>query len=107
MTREEVLEYINLVHGDALQEAGIEATDTPENLYYILYDAMIYEAAGEARQQAVADAKVTQLIADKKAAAEEQRQLAEADAKAAAKAAQVIADKTAVGEEHVGNIRSQ
>lgn len=94
MTREEVLEYINLVHGDALQQAGIEATDTPENLYYVLYDAMIYEAAGEARQQAVADAKVAQLIADKKAAAEEQRQLSEA----AAKVAPVIADKTAVGE---------
>ena len=106
MTREEILEYINLVHGDALQQAGIEATDTPENLYYVLYDAMIYEAAGEDRQQAVADAKVAQLIADKAAAAEEQRQLAEAAAKVAAKAAK-IADKTAVGEEHVGNIRGQ
>ena len=105
MNRQEVLEYIALVHGDALQQAGIEATDTPETLYYVLYDAMIYEAAGEARQQATADAKVTQLIADKAAAAEEQRQLAEAAAKVAAK--QVIANKTAVGEEHVVNIRSE
>lgn len=67
MTREEILDYIILTHGEALQEAGVELTDTPENLYFVLYDAMIYEAAGEARQKAVADAKVAQLIADKTA----------------------------------------
>lgn len=67
MTRQEVLEYIVTTHGEALQEAGVELTDTPENLYYILYDAMIYESAGQERQEAVADVKVAQLIADKTA----------------------------------------
>lgn len=67
MTRTEVLEYITNTHGEALQDAGIEPTDTPENLFYVLFDVMIYEGAGEARQQAVADAKVAQLIADKSA----------------------------------------
>lgn len=67
MTRQEVLEYIITTHGTALQEAGVELTDTPENLYYVLFDVMIYESAGQARQEDVADAKVAQLIADKTA----------------------------------------
>lgn len=67
MTRQQVLDYIATTHGEDLQAAGIELTDTPENLFYILYDVMIYESAGEATQQAVADAKVAQLIADKTA----------------------------------------
>lgn len=67
MTRQQVLDYIITTHGDALQDAGVELTDTPESLYYVLFDAMIYEAAGDAAQQAVADAKVQQLIADKTA----------------------------------------
>lgn len=70
MTRQEVLDYIISAHGDALQEAGVELTDTPENLYFVLFDAMIYAAVGEERQRAVADAKVAQLIADKMAAGE-------------------------------------
>lgn len=67
MTREQVLEYITETHGEALEAAGIEATDTPENLYYVLFDAMIYESVSAERQQAEADAKVTRLIADKTA----------------------------------------
>jgi hypothetical protein len=67
MTRQEVLDYIILTHGDDLQEAGVELTDTPENLYYVLFDAMIYESVSAERQQAEADAKVTRLIADKTA----------------------------------------
>lgn len=67
MTREQVLEYITETHGEALEAAGIEATDTPETLFYVLYDAMIYESASDARQQEVADTKVAQLIADKTA----------------------------------------
>ena len=68
MTRQQILQYITLTHGEALEAAGIEATDTPETLFYVLYDAMIYESAGDARQQAEADAKVERLIADKTAA---------------------------------------
>lgn len=67
MTREQVLEYITETHGEALEAAGIEATDTPETLFYVLYDAMIYESVSAERQQAEADAKVTRLIADKTA----------------------------------------
>lgn len=67
MTRQQVLDYIILTHGDDLQEAGVELTDTPENLYYVLFDAMIYESVSAERQQAEADAKVTRLIADKTA----------------------------------------
>lgn len=67
MTRQQVLDYIATTHGDALQAAGVELTDTPENLFYVLFDVMIYESAGEAAQEAVADAKVAQLIADKTA----------------------------------------
>ncbi len=67
MTRQEVLEYIIATHGDDLQAAGVELTDTPENLFYVLFDVMIYESAGDARQEEVADAKVAQLIADKTA----------------------------------------
>ncbi len=67
MTRQEVLDYIIATHGDDLQEAGVELTDTPENLYYVLFDAMIYESVSAERQQAEADAKVTRLIADKTA----------------------------------------
>lgn len=67
MTRQEVLEYIITTHGDDLQAAGVELTDTPENLFYVLFDVMIYESAGDARQEEVADAKVAQLIADKTA----------------------------------------
>ncbi len=67
MTRQQVLDYITTTHGEALQEAGVELTDTPENLFYILYDVMIYESAGNTRQEEVADAKVAQLIADKTA----------------------------------------
>jgi len=93
MTRQKLLDYIAEKHKAALKKAGIEPTDTPENLYFVLYDAMIYEAAGDARQRAVADEKVAQLIVDKTAAAEEVRQLAKA-----AKAAPEIAEKPAVGE---------
>ena len=67
MTRQQVLDYITTTHGEALQEAGVELTDTPENLFYVLFDVMIYESAGQAAQEAVADAKVAQLIADKTA----------------------------------------
>lgn len=70
MTRQEVLDYIILTHGDALQEAGVELVDTPENLFYVLCDAMLYESVSVEAQQAVADAKVAQLIADKAAAGE-------------------------------------
>jgi hypothetical protein len=61
------LDYITTTHGEALQDAGVELTDTPQNLFYILYDVMIYESAGNAKQEEVADAKVAQLIADKTA----------------------------------------
>lgn len=67
MTRTQVLDYIVETHGEALQEAGVELTDTPENLYYVLFDAMIYENVSDERQQAEADAKVARLIADKTA----------------------------------------
>ncbi len=67
MTRQEVLDYIIETHGDDLQEAGVELTDTPENLYYVLFDAMIYESVSDERQQAEADTKVARLIADKTA----------------------------------------
>lgn len=67
MTRQEVLDYIIATHGDDLQEAGVELTDTPENLYYVLFDAMIYESVSAERQQEEADAKVARLIADKTA----------------------------------------
>jgi hypothetical protein len=67
MTRQQALDYITTTHGEALQDAGVELTDTPENLFYILYDVMIYESAGNTRQEEVADAKVAQLIADKTA----------------------------------------
>lgn len=67
MTRQEVLDYITETHGDDLQEAGVALTDTPENLYYVLYDAMSYESVSDERQQAEADAKVARLIADKTA----------------------------------------
>lgn len=67
MTRQEVLDYIIATHGDDLQEAGVELTDTPENLYYVLFDAMIYESVSDERQQEEADAKVARLIADKTA----------------------------------------
>lgn len=67
MSRQEVLDYITLTHGDDLQDAGVELTDTPANLYYILYDAMVYESVSAERQQAEADAKVARLIADKTA----------------------------------------
>lgn len=67
MTRQQVLDYITATHGDDLQAVGIELTDTPENLFYILYDVMIYEGAGDAAQEAEADRKVAQLIADKTA----------------------------------------
>lgn len=67
MTRQEVLDYIIETHGDDLQEAGVELTDTPENLYYVLFDAMIYESVSDERQQEEADAKVARLIADKTA----------------------------------------
>lgn len=67
MTRQEVLDYIIATHGDDLQEAGVELTDTPENLYYVLFDAMVYEGVSDERQQEEADAKVARLIADKTA----------------------------------------
>jgi hypothetical protein len=67
MTRQQALEYIIATHGDDLQEAGVELTDTPENLYFVLYDSMTYESVSDARQQAEADAKVARLIADKTA----------------------------------------
>lgn len=67
MTRQQVLDYIIATHGDDLQEAGVELTDTPENLYYVLFDAMIYESVSAERQQEEADAKVARLIADKTA----------------------------------------
>lgn len=67
MTRQQVLDYIIATHGDDLQEASVELTDTPENLYYVLFDAMIYESVSDERQQAEADAKVARLIADKTA----------------------------------------
>ena len=67
MTRQQVLDYIIETHGDDLQEAGIELTDTPESLFYVLFDAMIYESVSDERQQAEADAKVARLIADKTA----------------------------------------
>ena len=67
MTRQEVLDYIIATHGDDLQEAGVELTDTPENLYYVLFDAMVYEGVSDERQQQEADAKVARLIADKTA----------------------------------------
>jgi hypothetical protein len=67
MTRQQALDYITTTHGEALQDAGVELTDTPQNLFYILYDVMIYESAGNAKQEEVADAKVAQLIADKTA----------------------------------------
>jgi hypothetical protein len=68
MTRQQVLDYIITTHGEALQDAGIELTDTPENLFYVLYDVMLYESAGAATQETVADTKIAQLIADKAAA---------------------------------------
>lgn len=67
MNRQQALDYITTTHGEALQDAGIELTDTPENLFYVLNDVMIYESAGNTRQEEVADAKVAQLIADKTA----------------------------------------
>lgn len=67
MTRQQVLDYIIATHGDDLQEAGVELTDTPENLYYVLFDAMVYEGVSDERQQEEADAKVARLIADKTA----------------------------------------
>lgn len=67
MSRQEVLDYITETHGDALAEAGVELTDTPENLFYVLCDAMLYEGVSAQAQQDVVDAKVTQLIADKTA----------------------------------------
>ena len=70
MTRQQVLDYIATTHGEDLQAVGVELTDTPENLFYILYDVMIYESAGDAKQEEVADVKVAQLIADKTAAGE-------------------------------------
>lgn len=67
MTRQQVLDYITTTHGEALQDAGVELTDTPENLFYVLWDAMIYESAGDEAQEAEADRKVARLIADKTA----------------------------------------
>lgn len=67
MTRQQVLDYITTTHGEALQDAGVELTDTPENLFYVLFDVMIYEGAGQVAQETIADAKVAQLIADKTA----------------------------------------
>jgi hypothetical protein len=85
MTRQEVLDYIIETHGDALTAAGIAHADDPTSLYYVLYDAMLYEDVGDGRedvgdgrQMNVADAKVAQLIADKAAAREEQLLLEEA-----------------------------
>lgn len=97
MTRQEVLDYIITTHGDALEGAGVELTDTPQTLYYVLYDAMLYESVGSEAQQAVADAKVTQLIADKMAAAEaEAQQTIAAEAMAEAEASRLITRKADV-----------
>lgn len=67
MTRAEALAYISATHGDDLQAAGIELTDTPQNLFYVLWDVMIYESAGDEAQEAEADRKVARLIADETA----------------------------------------
>lgn len=67
MTREKLLEYIETTHKAALKRAGVELTDTPENLAYVLNDACQYDDA--AHQKAVADREIAQLIIDKKAAA--------------------------------------
>lgn len=67
MTRQDILDYIIATHGEALQDAGIELTDSPENLFFVLNDAMLYETVSDQAQQDVADAKVAQLIADKTA----------------------------------------
>jgi hypothetical protein len=74
MTRQEVLDYIIETHGDALTAAGIAHADDPTSLYYVLYDAMLYEDVDEQQQMDVADAKVAQLIADKTAAMKEEAQ---------------------------------
>jgi hypothetical protein len=67
MTRQQALDYITTTHGEALQDAGVELTDTPQNLFYVLWDVMIYESAGDEAQEAEADRKVARLIADKTA----------------------------------------
>lgn len=69
MTRAQILNYITTTHGEDLEAAGVELTDTPETLYYVLFDAMIPDT--DEAQMAMADAKVAQLIADKTAAMEE------------------------------------
>jgi hypothetical protein len=66
MTREKLLEYITTTHKAALKRAGVDVSDTPENLAYVLNDAMQHEDA--ATQKAVADREIAQLIIDKKAA---------------------------------------
>lgn len=66
MTKEKMLEYIKDKHKAALKRAGVELNDAPENLFYVLADAAIYEDA--AQQKQVLDREIEKLITDKKAA---------------------------------------
>lgn len=65
MTRDKLLEYITEKHKAALKRVDAEPTDTQENLFFILNDAM--NGADTAAQKAIADREVATFIADKKA----------------------------------------
>lgn len=66
MTKEKMLEYIKDKYKAALKRAGVELNDAPENLFYVLADAAMYEDA--AQQKQVLDREIEKLITDKKAA---------------------------------------
>lgn len=69
MTRDKLLEYIADKHKTALKRVGIELTDTPETLFFILNDAI--GGADAAAQKTIADREVATLIQDRKAMAKE------------------------------------
>lgn len=63
MTRDKLLQYITNKHGKALREVGIEPTDTPESLFFILNDAQ--DGESDSTQKSIADREVARFIHDR------------------------------------------
>lgn len=66
MTRTDLLAYLAEKHGKALQDVGVELTDTQSTLAYILHDALTGDT--DTQQKEIADREVARLITDKSAA---------------------------------------
>jgi len=63
MSRQELLKYIEKIHGDALAQVGLMAVDSQESLFYVIDDSL--RMSNDDKRKAEADRRVGILINDR------------------------------------------